>query len=93
VVEQDEQLEQSAKVIRYLQAQLQQPAAAGAGGGGGGAVKEQLLLEQLEAAQDECDELRGQVRRWGLLVHAGACTLEGAKIHVTLGDGIFTTSQ
>lgn len=54
VVEQEEQLEQSAKVIRYLQGQLQQPH-------GGSTSKEQLLLEQLEATQDECDELRGQV--------------------------------
>jgi hypothetical protein len=73
VAEQDEQLEQSAKVIRYLQLQLQQApaggsaagtptaAASGGAGGSGGRAKEQLLMEQLEATQDECDELRGQV--------------------------------
>jgi len=61
VVEQEEQLEQSAKVIRYLQGQVQQHGGAGASGSGG-VSKEQLLIEQLEATQDECDELRGQVR-------------------------------
>jgi hypothetical protein len=87
VLEQEEQLEQGAKVIRYLQAQLGQlpggsgggsggggpsdngapPGSGGGGGGrapgggGGGGAREALLLEQLEAAQDECGELRCQV--------------------------------
>lgn len=68
-MEQEEQLEQSAKVIRYLQGQLQQQPPSGAGGtsgGGGAGAREQLLTEQLEATQDECDELRSQVRYWPL---------------------------
>jgi hypothetical protein len=67
VVEQDEQLEQSAKVIRYLQAQVEAAGCSSPAGGGGqmggssGRAKEQLLAAQLEAAHDECDELRAQV--------------------------------
>lgn len=77
VVEQEEQLEQSAKVIRYLQSQVRQdggggggaPASAGgssmvSGGGGGGesaAQRAALLADELDAARDEVDELRAQV--------------------------------